>query len=51
LTAVEALARWHDSARGQVDPAEFILAAEQTGLIHDLGWQVLDAACAQLAGW
>ncbi len=51
LTGVEALARWHDRARGQVEPTEFIAAAEQTGLIHDLGRHVLDRACGQLAIW
>ncbi|WP_179224473.1 putative bifunctional diguanylate cyclase/phosphodiesterase [Geodermatophilus pulveris] len=51
LAAVEALARWRDADRGQVPPAEFIAAAEETGLIHELGMQVLEQACRQCAAW
>ena len=51
LAAVEALARWHDAERGEVPAAEFIAAAEETGLIHDLGMQVLEQACTQGAQW
>ncbi|WP_091116194.1 putative bifunctional diguanylate cyclase/phosphodiesterase [Geodermatophilus dictyosporus] len=51
LAAVEALARWHDPERGEVPAAEFIAAAEETGLIHELGMQVLEQACTQAAAW
>ncbi len=51
LAAVETLARWHDADRGEVPPAEFIAVAEETGLIHDLGMQVLERACTQAAQW
>jgi diguanylate cyclase (GGDEF)-like protein len=51
LTTVEALARWHDTERGEVPAAEFIPAAEETGLIHELGMQVLEQACTQAAQW
>jgi diguanylate cyclase (GGDEF)-like protein len=51
LTTVEVLARWHDAERGDVPPAEFITAAEETGLIHDLGMQVLERACTQVTRW
>ncbi|WP_448610686.1 putative bifunctional diguanylate cyclase/phosphodiesterase [Geodermatophilus sp. URMC 60] len=51
LTTVEALARWHDPERGEVPAAEFIAAAEETGLIHELGMQVLEQACTQAAQW
>jgi EAL domain-containing protein (putative c-di-GMP-specific phosphodiesterase class I)/GGDEF domain-containing protein len=37
----EALARWTSSELGQVSPAAFIEAAEDAGLIHDLGQIVL----------
>ncbi|HEX2075783.1 MAG TPA: EAL domain-containing protein [Geodermatophilus sp.] len=51
LTTVEVLARWHDAERGDVPAAEFITAAEETGLIHDLGMQVLEQACTQGTRW
>ncbi|SDN28131.1 diguanylate cyclase (GGDEF) domain-containing protein [Geodermatophilus siccatus] len=51
LAAVETLARWHDADRGDVPAAEFIAVAEETGLIHDLGMQVLEQACTQAAQW
>ncbi|RBY75529.1 hypothetical protein DQ238_19480 [Geodermatophilus sp. TF02-6] len=51
LVVVEALARWRDGQRGEVPAAEFIAAAEETGLIHELGMQVLEQACTQAAQW
>jgi EAL domain-containing protein (putative c-di-GMP-specific phosphodiesterase class I) len=49
--AVEALLRWHDPERGLVGPAEFIPAAENTGLIEPIGGWVLDELCRQGAEW
>jgi predicted signal transduction protein with EAL and GGDEF domain len=51
LMGVEALARWRHPQRGMVLPAEFISLAEKTGLILDLGLQILRAACQQLVAW
>jgi diguanylate cyclase (GGDEF)-like protein len=51
LRGVEALLRWQRPRDGIVPSAEFIPAAEESGLIVDLGGWVLDAACAQLAQW
>ncbi|MEU4235830.1 bifunctional diguanylate cyclase/phosphodiesterase [Actinoplanes sp. NPDC026619] len=51
LIGVEALIRWHHPVRGVVSPAEFIPAAERTGLIVPLGRFVLRETCRQAAAW
>ncbi len=51
LAGIEALLRWHTSSEGTRQPEDFVPAAEETGLIVDIGGWVLDAACAQLAAW
>jgi PAS domain S-box-containing protein len=48
---VEALARWDDVELGSVPPDVFIPVAERTGLIHELGAQVLARACSTAARW
>src|SRR5262249_42820626 len=51
ITGCEALVRWHHPGRGMISPAEFIPIAEETGLINQLGEQVLATACAEAATW
>jgi len=46
----EALARWRHAERGFIPPDEFIPIAEELGLIHDLGEQVLRKACTDISG-
>lgn len=41
----EVLTRWHSSSLGFISPAEFIPAAEQAGLMVDLGKQILHKIC------
>ena len=49
--STEALVRWVHPERGVVPPLEFISVAEETGLIAELGLQVLGQACRQTAAW
>ncbi len=51
LVGVEALARWRHPERGLISPAEFIPAAESSGIIVPLTLNVLDQALGQLAEW
>ena len=51
ITGTEALLRWQHPTRGTVGPDEFIAAAEDIGLIGDIGAFVLHEACAQAQSW
>ena len=51
IIGYEALVRWQHPDRGRVPPIEFIDTAERTGAIADIGFRVLEEACAQLARW
>ncbi|NMS25188.1 EAL domain-containing protein, partial [Vibrio parahaemolyticus] len=41
----EILTRWNSNIYGNISPAEFIEAAEQSGLIIELGERIIELAC------
>lgn len=51
IISCEALVRWQHPTRGMVSPAEFLPAAEETGMIVDIGRWVLKTACADARQW
>lgn len=50
-TGVEALLRWRHPRHGDISPARFMPIAEETGLIHAIGWWVIESAATQLKTW
>jgi diguanylate cyclase (GGDEF)-like protein/PAS domain S-box-containing protein len=51
LVGAEALLRWNDPMRGEIQPKDFIPIAEECGLINGLGDWVLATACRVASGW
>lgn len=51
IVGFEALARWNHKKMGSISPGRFIPIAEDTGLIHKVGEQVLLKACEIASTW
>jgi diguanylate cyclase (GGDEF)-like protein/PAS domain S-box-containing protein len=51
IVGLEALARWQHHGMEETPPEIFIKVAEETGLIHRMGDQIMEMACHQAAQW
>jgi diguanylate cyclase (GGDEF)-like protein/PAS domain S-box-containing protein len=51
IVGAEALARWRHVDWGSMSPAEFVAVAEDSGLIRQLGAQVMRRAARESAAW
>jgi diguanylate cyclase (GGDEF)-like protein/PAS domain S-box-containing protein len=51
VTGFEALVRWDHPQRGRLQPADFLTAAEETGLIVPLSSWIIREACANAREW
>ena len=51
VNCVEALLRWSSPTLGEIDPADFIPVAEESGLIDPLGLYILKKACTDTRAW
>ena len=51
ITGTEALIRWRDPELGLIYPEQFVLIAEECGLIVPIGRWVLREACTQVQAW
>lgn len=51
LSSFEALARWHLPDVGEVEPSEFIIAAEQIGVIKSISGDLFKRAVAEALTW
>jgi diguanylate cyclase (GGDEF)-like protein/PAS domain S-box-containing protein len=51
INKAEALIRWTHPVRGEIEPADFIPVAEETGLIVQIGKWVLNEALTEVTRW
>ena len=45
ICGLEALARWRHPARGLLTPSDFLAVADSSGLVVEMGYQIIDTVC------
>jgi len=51
VVGMEALLRWEHPARGLLWPADFLSAADEAGLLPEIGWSVIRRCVEELVSW
>ena len=51
LRAAEALLRWNHPVHGQLPPDRFLPLAEESGILDEIGWWVIDSVCSHITQW
>lgn len=51
VSGAEALLRWNHPTLGNLPPLEFIPVAEETGLIVEIGYWIIETACFEAKSW
>jgi EAL domain-containing protein (putative c-di-GMP-specific phosphodiesterase class I) len=51
ITGCEGLLRWEHPEKGLLYPMDFIVSAEEHGIIESIGFWVIETACKQLMKW
>jgi len=51
ITGAEALLRWSHPTRGELLPGDFLVVAEETGMIEDIGAWILKQAASDAVSW
>ncbi len=50
ICGAQAVLKFNDYEMGEIAPSEFLPIAEETGMIEELGWFIIDEACYFLGG-
>lgn len=51
VVGLEALVRWQHPQKGLIPPSEFIALAQETGMVEQIDFLVLERVCLQLRDW
>jgi len=51
MVSAEVLLRWNSEIYGSIPPSTFIPLLEKSGLIHEIGYWIIEKSCQQLSQW